>query len=63
MSATKTEFLNMRVSPATKKALRQIAKQEKRSMANALEWLIAEYFAINGAENSPKAERSPARAG
>jgi len=47
MAANKTEFLNMRVSPQTKRALRVIAESENRSMANALEWLVAEYMARN----------------
>src|SRR5690242_17211580 len=45
MAASKTEFLNMRVKPQTKRALRMIAERESRSMANALEWLVADYLA------------------
>jgi hypothetical protein len=45
MASNKTEFLNMRVSPATKQALLLIAQQENRSMANTIEWLVAEYQA------------------
>lgn len=45
MATNKTEFLNMRVKPATKQALRIIAANENRSMANTLEWLIADYVA------------------
>lgn len=43
MTAQKTEFLNMRVSPQTKRALKIIAARENRSMANSLEWLVADY--------------------
>ncbi|HEV3418287.1 MAG TPA: hypothetical protein VG056_15795 [Pirellulales bacterium] len=43
MAAYKKEFLNMRVSPATKRALPIIAARENWSMANALEWLVANY--------------------
>jgi hypothetical protein len=47
MAVNKTENLNMRVRPQTKRALRVIAEREKRSMANALECLVDEYVARN----------------
>jgi len=50
MGTNKTEFLNMRVKPETKRALRLIAERENRSMANTLEWLIADYLAKNRIE-------------
>jgi len=58
----KTEFLNMRVSPATKRNLRLIAERENRSMANTLEWLVAEYFANNNIEIPRHAQQAPAHA-
>ena len=47
MAISKTETLNMRVRPQTKRALRVIAEREKRSMANAIECLVDEYVARN----------------
>lgn len=61
MAANKTEFLNMRVSPETKRLLRLIAQRESRSMANTLEWLVSEYLAKNQIATSQKRPR--ARAG
>ncbi len=46
----KTETLNMRVSPGAKASLREIGRRENRSMANALEWLVAEYYKTRGIE-------------
>lgn len=64
MAANKTEFLNMRVSPATKRALRVIATRENRSMVNALEWLVSEYMAKNALEvPRPAQKRVPVHAG
>ncbi|BDW12306.1 hypothetical protein PSHI8_23900 [Polynucleobacter sp. SHI8] len=40
----KTETLNLRVSRQVKFALRVIAKNERRSMANMIEILISEYY-------------------
>ncbi|HJT36743.1 MAG TPA: hypothetical protein VJ783_32270 [Pirellulales bacterium] len=61
MAPSKTAFLNMRVSPATKRALREIAERENRSMANALEWLVAEYLSKNGVQASREAQRERAK--
>jgi hypothetical protein len=47
MAISKTETLNMRVRPQTKRALRVIAEREKRSMANAIECLVDEYISRN----------------
>jgi hypothetical protein len=47
MAVNKTEILNMRVRPQTKRALRAIAEREKRSMANAVECLVDEYVTRN----------------
>jgi hypothetical protein len=47
MATSKTETLNMRVRPQTKRALRVIAEREKRSMANAIECLVDEYVTRN----------------
>lgn len=47
MAVNKTETLNMRVRPQTKRGLQAIAEREKRSMANALECLVDEYLSRN----------------
>ena len=47
MASNKSENLNMRVRPQTKRALRVIADREKRSMANAIECLVDEYLTRN----------------
>jgi hypothetical protein len=44
----KTDTLNLRVAPETKSALREIGRRENRSMVNALEWLVSEYFRARG---------------
>ncbi|TSA28972.1 MAG: hypothetical protein D4R65_16005 [Verrucomicrobiaceae bacterium] len=44
----KTDTLNMRIAPTTKLALRDIGERENRSMVNALEWLVVEYFRTRG---------------
>jgi len=43
----KSDTLNLRVSPAFKEALKSVAARENRSMVNALEWLILDYFKRN----------------
>jgi hypothetical protein len=63
MTANKTEFLNMRVSPATKRKLRLIADRENRSMANALEWLVASFYESNNVRSSRPNKQTTARAG
>ncbi len=40
----KTETLNLRVAPGTKLALKGIAERENRSMVNALECLVVDYY-------------------
>jgi hypothetical protein len=57
MARNKTAFLNMRVNPATKQALRAIAARENRSMADTVEWLVADYVAKHGLR-VPKMGRS-----
>ena len=42
----KTNTLNLRLAPATKVALKDIGRRESRSMVNALEWLVAEYYRV-----------------
>lgn len=43
----KTEALNLRISPGTKLALKGIAERENRSMVNALECLVSDYYRRN----------------
>lgn len=50
MAARKTETLNMRVSAGAKASLKNIGRRERRSMANTLEWLVAEYYKARGIE-------------
>lgn len=63
MADAKTEFLNMRVKPKTKQALKLIAELEKRSMANAFEWLVDDYLDRKGLQlpkPNPKRQSKPA---
>ena len=43
----KSETLNLRVSPSFKLALKTLAERENRSMVNALEYLVLDYFKRN----------------
>lgn len=43
----KSETLNLRVSPSFKLALKTLAGRENRSMVNALEYLVLDYFKRN----------------
>ena len=54
---TKSATLNLRVSPMFKKAVKLIAERESRSVPNALEWLVLNYFDKNGLSEAdiPKA--------
>jgi hypothetical protein len=40
----KTDTLNLRIAPGTKMALKGVAERENRSMANALEYLVVDYY-------------------
>lgn len=46
----KTEILNLRVSFGIKQALRGIAERENRSMVNAIECLVTDYYKRNKIE-------------
>lgn len=60
-SGTKSETLNLRVSPAFKLALKEAADYEQRSMVNMLEVLLGEYCERNGiVPADPKATPSKA---
>jgi len=68
---TKTETLNLRVSPTFKDCLKLAADREQRSMVNMLEVLLADYCERTGIaggsrKNLPpparKAARSPRKA-
>lgn len=52
----KTEVLSIKTTPEIKHALRAIAAREHRSMANALETLVMDYFARNGLSFPPVAQ-------
>jgi hypothetical protein len=45
---TKSETLNLRVSPTFKRALKEAAEDEQRSMVNMLEVLLADYCERKG---------------
>lgn len=45
---TKSETLNLRVSPTFKLTLREVADHEQRSMVNMLEVLLVDYCDRNG---------------
>jgi hypothetical protein len=66
MAVNKTEHLNMRVRPQTKRALRVIAEREKRSMANALECLVDDYLNRNHIQvprSNPDRAKAPSAQG
>jgi hypothetical protein len=46
----KTETLNLRISLGIKQALKGIAERENRSMVNALECLVTDYYKRNDIE-------------
>jgi hypothetical protein len=48
--AEKTDYLNLRISPAFKEALRKVADIEHRSIANMIEVLIRDYCRKAGVE-------------
>lgn len=43
----KTEVLSIKTTPDIKRALKEIAERENRSVANTLETLILDYFVRN----------------
>lgn len=45
---TKSETLNLRVSPTFKQALKEAADHEQRSMVNMLEVLLGDYYDRKG---------------
>jgi len=48
--AEKTDYLNLRISPAFKEALRRVAEIEHRSIANTVEILIRDHCRKIGVE-------------
>jgi len=48
--AEKTEYLNLRISPAFKEALRRVSEIEHRSIANMVEILIRDHCRKIGVE-------------
>lgn len=48
MAAAKTATLTFRIEPGLKEALRTIAEQEHRSIANMVEVMIRDYCGRNG---------------
>jgi len=68
-SDTKSQTLNLRVSPSFKQALKEAADHEQRSMVNMLEVLLGDYMDRKGlspvsseaAAPPPKRAKSPRR--
>ncbi len=48
--AEKTDYLNLRISPAFKEALRRVSEIEHRSIANMVEILIRDHCRKAGVE-------------
>lgn len=48
MAAAKTATLTFRIEPGLKEALRTVAEQEHRSIANMVEVMIRDYCGRNG---------------
>lgn len=48
MAETKSTTLTVRIQPAVKEALRAMAEQERRSLANMIEVMIRDYCERNG---------------
>ena len=62
MPAEKTETLTVRLCPETKAVLRQIAEDERRSLANMLDIMILDYSRRHsGADPQPPLASSRAR--
>lgn len=40
---TKTDYLNIRLSPDVKSLIKIAAESERRSISNFIEWLVLEY--------------------
>ncbi len=58
---TKSETLNLRVSPTFKQVLKEAADHEQRSMVNMLEVLLSDYCARKGiVPRDQKATPTPA---
>lgn len=64
---TKSESLNLRVSPTFKQILKEVADNEQRSMVNMLEVLLGDYCDNNGivtlGQKTTPAAHKRARAG
>lgn len=68
---TKSQTLNLRVSPSFKQALKEAADHEQRSMVNMLEVLLGDYMDRKGLSpaasearaHTPKRTKSPKRSG
>lgn len=58
---TKSDTLNLRVSPTFKQALKEAANNEQRSMVNMLEVLLTDYCTRKGIVLTNKKAISPTR--
>lgn len=59
MAAQKNATLNLRISPAIKRAVRQAAEQEHRSVANMVEVLIRRHCETTGIDIGESAADAP----
>lgn len=48
MKATKTETITVRIEPAVKAGLKEMAERERRSLANMIEVMILDYCGREG---------------
>ena len=60
-SDTKSQTLNLRVSPSFKRALKVAADHEQRSMVNMLEVLLGDYMDRKGLPAEPSKPVAPTR--
>lgn len=56
----KTDTLNLRIAPGTKMALKGVAERENRSMADALECFVIDYYKRHDIE-LPKSTKNGGR--
>jgi hypothetical protein len=61
MARTKIATLNLRIAPGVKKAVREAARKEHRSVANMVEMLIRRYCSEAGIIIPEKSESFPGK--
>lgn len=63
MNERKTEAINLRMAPGTKKLLRRAAEHEHRTLSNMLEVLILDYCRVNNLIDAQGAPGTPLKKG